>query len=177
MPKSSQQLFKPFGIRNTLSNSLINIRDLVSAYLPADQNHALMKVAGAVMELHSECIQKAKQAKVANMPKPPPPPPPQHSDSHEIEEMTNMLNKSVLADPAGTIFSAVEHVLTEKRNFDEDFILTKDGEPNYSTNPERFFGEKNASRYSGIDLRNTSPRKNLTGDRRKLYCVALFTNL
>lgn len=142
----------------------------MSAYLPADQNHALMKVAGAVMELHSECIQKAKMAKAANISNLPPvlSPPLQKSDSTEIAEMTNMLNKSVLADPAGTIFSAAEHVLTDKRNFDEDLNLSENGDPN-STNNEKFFGEKNASRYSGMDLRKTkSPRKSLPIDRRKL---------
>jgi hypothetical protein len=152
-----------------------------------------MKVAGVVMELHSECIQKAKAIKAAaaaavatqsllssppDLPPPPPIPNMFRSDSSEIAEMTNMLNQSVLADPAGTIFSATEHVLTEKRNFDEDLHLPHDGETvtgarseQQSSNslPERFFGENSALRYSGIDVRNTkttiTPRKISTVDR------------
>jgi hypothetical protein len=155
----------------------LSLRDLVSAYLPADQNHALMKVAGAVMELHSECIQKAKALKAAAaagplLPPPPPSSPPNmfRSPSAEIEEMTNMLNQSVLADPAGTIFSATEHVLTDKRNFDEDLHLSPEEETTEnSPNPsERFFGENSAMRYSGIDVRNTkaaTPRKISPVDR------------
>jgi hypothetical protein len=163
-------------------------RDLVSAYLPADQNHVLMKVAGTVMELHSECVQKAKLAKATAaaaaaastssslLPAPPPtaasstPPAPPiqsppllRSDSLEIEEMTNMLNKSVLADPAGTIFSTTEHVLTEKRNFDDDLIVSHDEDANSSNHSKLFFAEKNAMKYSGIDVRNT---KSMTPPRQ-----------
>jgi hypothetical protein len=149
----------------------------VSAYLPADQNHALMKVAGTVMELHSECVQKAKLAKVAaaaaaisTLPSPPPTLPPiqspamHRSDSAEIEEMTNMLTKSVLADPAGTIFSTTEHVLTEKRNFDEDLIISHEEDLHSTNNHSKlFFAEKNAMKYSGIDVRNT---KSMTPPRQ-----------
>ena len=76
MRKNSQLLFKPSGwsLFDFIPSSHEFSRDLVSAYLPADQNHALMKVAGTVMELHSECVQKAKLAKAAAMSTLPPPP-------------------------------------------------------------------------------------------------------
>jgi hypothetical protein len=148
-------------------------KDLVGAFLPADQGHALMKAAGAVMELHSECSRKQKEIKAAaaaasslggkREPPPPPPaaptsparaPPPRGETDNGVElrpagafaatiattapnlvkdtaavdaqlelaVLNDMLNKAVLADPAGTIFSAAENVLTEKRNFDDDSL-------------------------------------------------------
>ena len=76
-----------------------------------------------------------------------------------------MLNQAVLADPAGTIFSVPELQLILPRNFHEetlgsnfvqkDAITARDTiTSNNSSNGEsNFFGEKNASRYSGLDLR------------------------
>lgn len=177
-----------------------------------------MQAAGAVMELHSDCIQRAKQQKLqrekslnelsttsniqsniksSSISTSSPSPSTssnildsnnsQHnlndlqlvksdsntSDVNDIDIMTNMLNKSVLADPASTIFSAPEHVLIEKRNFDEHLKLsTPDGEHQSTSGNDHFFGEKSAIKYSGVDLRKNkspSPKKQSIYDSKLIF--------
>lgn len=173
-------------------------RDLVGAFLPADQGHALMKAAGAVMEVHSECSRKAKEAKaatsagagaggsVSGIKKEVQLPREEKilmearastrgisgsgvelygpnvvtaggssqasvsidstsaaevsGEQQQVRVLNDMLNKAVLADPAGTIFSAAENVLTEKRNFDDDTLNSVNApvpEGEASNNPDR----------------------------------------
>lgn len=147
-------------------------RDLVGAFLPADQGHTLMRAAGAVMELHSECSRNSKKAAeerraegvsdgdgggdsgvggVCDSEKEKETEREQQSGedvesaaggsgggvggAHRRRSLSNlsdvavlgdMLNKAILADPAGTIFSAAENVLTEKRNFDDGLTSLED---------------------------------------------------
>lgn len=145
---------------------------MVSSFLPADQGHALMKAAAAVMELHAECKQqKSKRRQSVKLLS--------QSSIETIDSidprihspLTNtlsidMLNQAVLADPAGTIFSVPELQVILPRYFHEELLgsnfVQKDSITNRDTfsstsssNGEmnNFFGEKNASRYSGLDLR------------------------
>jgi hypothetical protein len=141
----------------------------VSAFLPADQGYALMKAAAAVMELHGECHQRKRRGSLAES---------RHlsqatattvgltTDSNELPAMRegDMLNQAVLADPSGTIFSVPERQLIPPRLFNEDGLTSglvhrdstfRDRTSSVSS-PESspsFFGEKNATRYSGLDLR------------------------
>ena len=145
----------------------------MGAFLPADQGHALMKAAGAVMELHSECSRASKREALAaascqasarsdldsaaadkgeelkatasklipsGTPKMPSiaareaesapssaadgvPRSRSLGDLGGVAAMSDMLNKAVLADPAGTIFSAAENVLTDKTDYDNSHMM------------------------------------------------------
>ncbi|CAE7705410.1 unnamed protein product, partial [Symbiodinium microadriaticum] len=85
------------------------------------------------------------------------------SDLEEMAAVTSdMLNKAVLADPAGTIFSAAENVLTEKTDYDDGQMdaaavaVTAGDADVEAENSPTFFGEKNAANYSGVDVRRRS---------------------
>jgi len=178
-----------------LNDTMQAFRDLVGAFLPADQGHALMKAAAAVMELHSECSLKKSKTSDSSMQsgsnsdhnnqpaatntansgvegvelKTSSATQNESSDSKsetskqvqqptrsrslsDISSMADMMNKAVLADPAGTIFSAAEHALTDKRDFDDEPGIAQ-RESAVRLPERRFFGEKSAARYSGKDLR------------------------
>lgn len=162
---------------------------MVGAFLPADQGHALMKAAGAVMELHSECSRVSKRDALAAAscqpltrsdldsttagkgvePQATTSPPaaegvPQSRsliDLGGVAAMSDMLNKAVLADPAGTIFSAAENVRTDKTDYDDGHmdggasgVHTDEG--GSGREKGAFFGENSASEYSGVDIRRRS---------------------
>ncbi len=131
---------------------------MVSAFLPADQGHALMRAAAAVMELHAECEGTKKRRTSVN------------DTSYLYDQYTDrqesaapamgMLNQAVLADPAGTIFSVPEHQMISPRffqidNFGNNLVQKEVARDSSSSSGSHntFFGEKSASRYSGLDLR------------------------
>jgi hypothetical protein len=157
-------------------------REMVSAFLPADQGYALMKAAAAVMTLHGECNQKKISRRASagrgNLPSLPNP----QSEERERERVAveggdrggmnaDMLNQAVLADPTGTIFSVPERQLIPPRSFEDEGLgsglvprETLHRAPSSShqhhlsfsessATGTSFFGEKSASRYSGLDLR------------------------
>lgn len=113
---------------------------MVEAYLPADQGQLLMRAAAAVMELYSECaiasttqmetktkpvkestkptstegrasITQSQQGKRASF---------VSSRPQSMTLISNFLNKEVLADPAGTIFSTDDDNTLNARGFLED---------------------------------------------------------
>jgi hypothetical protein len=129
---------------------------MVSAFLPADQGYALMKAAASVMALHGECNQRKRRESAGNLE------PLLHLPPQSEAAMNgDMLNQAVLADPTGTIFSVPERLLIPPRSYGEDGLgsglvpretFRPSSQPSFSENTT-FFGEKNASRYSGLDLR------------------------
>lgn len=140
------------------------LREMVSSFLPADQGYALMKASAAVMELHGECNQKKRRGSVNNLSPPVVP-------TQDIVDQTplpiinsDMLNQAILADPTGTIFSVPERQLIPPRYYNEDGLggglLPRDSTLRDRTSSlsspgdaSNFFGEKNATKYSGLDLR------------------------
>lgn len=135
-------------------------REMVSAFLPADQGYALMKASAAVMELHGECTQKKRRGSVNNL---------ASSLNIPVEQPSSslingdMLNQAILADPTGTIFSVPERQLIPPRLYHEDGLsngllresIARDRNSSLSLPGEvsNFFGEKSATKYSELDLR------------------------
>jgi hypothetical protein len=139
-------------------------RDVVQAFLPADQGQLLMRAAASIMELYSECAMAktnellaeksnkgVHQHRKKNMNDIKMGHAMNNNTSHQSETLmsasqtnSNFLNKDVLADPAGTLFSTNEDTLNARGYLEEDEHyeeLTANGvlegiNPVYSDNSE-----------------------------------------
>jgi hypothetical protein len=196
--------YSPSTVRSAFHLISCCLRDLVAAFLPADQSHALAHAATAVTELHAECIANSLHPALHN-------PQEEEGDLLSIRQThaeilisrdddgssninnselivdiilsceedqspsTNMLNKAVLADPAGTIFSAPENVLTNKRNFAEDgatgHLVHRDRDSLFASAPHSFFGERSAVKYSSLDMRKKGAPSESEVDKDTLLVV------
>ena len=86
---------------NAMPRAIKAFRDVIQAYLPADQGQLLMHAAAAVMQLHSECSQANKGLKKPKGDKSIPAITPQRSRPSASASGNNVVNASILNASSG----------------------------------------------------------------------------